>query len=205
MKHSEETTILKYKRILKELHDIRERNEGEDSHEEDVLLDRMDAVWYALSKEQQDEINKPPSQSHANGDDWIVDRFELHHEGCLKFMAKSGKVLAEIQLSGVSEFRSFIDTLSVNFRFDNDEIVDLIAWFWNHLLNDPRFTVPVNPQTHRMPDTTLYTYYDFKQFIDNGLKRRKTQESLRFLKNPAVVRALSAGLHDNNLTKCSNK
>lgn len=44
--------------ICKQLDDIRQRNAGADSLEEDELMDEMDRLWYSMSQEEHAEINR---------------------------------------------------------------------------------------------------------------------------------------------------
>ena len=42
----------------RKLEEIRERDNGEDSPEEDAHLDKMDLLWDNLTEEEKEEINK---------------------------------------------------------------------------------------------------------------------------------------------------
>lgn len=49
---TEMTALEQYRAAEARLHEIRRKNGGEESSEEDALLDEMDILWYALSKEE---------------------------------------------------------------------------------------------------------------------------------------------------------
>lgn len=57
MKQSDMTKVEEYWQLEKKLLEIREAHNGEESLEEENLLDEMDALWYSMSWEEQNEIN----------------------------------------------------------------------------------------------------------------------------------------------------
>ena len=50
--------VEKYKELDQKMFELRMRIGPIDSPEEDALIDEMDEIWYALSTEEQDEINE---------------------------------------------------------------------------------------------------------------------------------------------------
>jgi len=54
--------------MLERLEDIRKQHNGEDSPEEDSLLDEMDLVWYSMTKDEIDVLERHADRKEDHAD-----------------------------------------------------------------------------------------------------------------------------------------
>lgn len=49
--------LVRYQKLLKRLHDLRKKNKGKESEEEDNILEEMDTVWFEMSDKDRETLD----------------------------------------------------------------------------------------------------------------------------------------------------